>query len=224
VGDGSTASLVLMTRLFVVQRERFALMKSKLVFAILTALVALIAVAGTAKAASCPSTGAKKAFSQWGDQRSYVLAPDGGFEAGALGWDLDGAARAVAGNESYYLNNAVDRASLSLPAGSSAGSPPVCMDIGTPSFRMMARNTGDPRSQLRVTASYKLLGLLRTQTLATVTAGSAWAPTASQSTVLTLSTIVGTLIPSGIEVRVTPLDSKGNWQVDDLYIDPFARR
>jgi hypothetical protein len=32
------------------------------------------------------------------------------------------------------------------------------------------------------------------------------------------------LIPSAIEIRVTPLDSKGKWQVDDLYIDPFARR
>jgi hypothetical protein len=199
-------------------------MKSKLLFAILTALVALIAVGGTAEAASCPSAGAKKAFAQWGDQRDYVLAPDGGFEAGALGWDLDGAARPVAANESYYLNSPADHTSLYLPAGSSAGTPPVCMDIGTPSFRMVARNTGDPRSQLRVTASYKLLGLLRTQTLATVTAGSGWTPTASQSTVLTLSTIVGTLIPSAIEIRVTPLDTKGAWQVDDLYVDPFARR
>jgi hypothetical protein len=198
-------------------------MKPKLIFAMLTALVALAAFAGSAQAA-CSTAGAKQAFSQWGDQRNYVLAPDGGFEAGAQGWDLDGGAAPVAENESYYLNSASDDTSLSLPAGSSAGSPPVCMDIGTPSFRMVARNSGDPRSQLRVTASYKLLGLLRTQTLGTVTAGSAWTPTASQSTVLTLSTIIGTLIPSAIEIRVTPLDSKGKWQVDDLYVDPFARR
>jgi hypothetical protein len=199
-------------------------MKPKLILAMLTALVSLTAFAGSAQAASCPSDGAKKAFGSWGDARYYVLAPDGGFEAGAAGWDLDGGAKAVAGNESYYLNSAADKTSLSLPAGSSAGSPPVCMDIGTPSFRMVARNTADTRSQLRVTASYKLLGLIRTQTLGTVTAGSAWVPTAPQSTVLTLSTIIGTLIPSAIEIRVTPLDSKGAWQVDDLYIDPFARR
>jgi hypothetical protein len=199
-------------------------MKSKSVFAIVTTLVALVALAGTAQAASCPSAGAKKAFSQWGDQRNYVLAPDGGFEAGAQGWDLDGGAGTVAGNESYYLNDAGDEASLSLPAGSSAGSPPVCMAIDTPVFRMVARNTGDPSSKLRVTAGYKLLGLLRTQTVGTVTAGSVWTPTAPQSTLLTLSPILGTLIPSTIEIRVTPLDSRGNWQVDDLYIDPFARR
>jgi hypothetical protein len=198
-------------------------MKTKSLIAMLTALVAMIAFAGTAQAA-CSTAGAKQAFSQWGDQRNYVLAPDGGFEAGASGWDLDGGASVVAGNESFYLNSASDDSSLSLPAGSSAGSPPVCMDIGTPSFRMGARNTGDPTSKLRVTASYKLLGLVRTQTFGTVTAGSEWVPTASQSTVLTLSTIIGTLIPSAIEIRVTPLDSKGKWQVDDLFIDPFARR
>jgi hypothetical protein len=199
-------------------------MKSKSILTMLAALVTVAAFAGSAQAASCPDDGAKAAFSQWGDQRYYVLAPDGGFEAGAQGWDLDGGAQAVAGNESYYLNSASDDTSLSLPAGSSAGSPPVCMSIDTPVFRMVARNTGDPTSKLRVTASYKLLGLLRTQTLGTVTADSAWRPTAPQSTVLTLSTIIGTLIPSAIEIRVTPLDSKGNWQVDDLYIDPFARR
>jgi hypothetical protein len=197
---------------------------ARLVALTASALLGTAIFAGGAQAASCPNTGAEKVFAPWGDYRNYVLAPDGGFEAGAEGWDLDGGAKAVAGNESFYLNDAADDTSLALPAGSSAGSPPVCMSIDTPVFRMMARNTGDPSSRLRVTASYKLLGLLRTQTIATVTAGSAWAPTAPHSTVLTLSTIIGTLIPSAIEIRVTPLDSKGYWQVDDLYIDPFSRR
>jgi hypothetical protein len=198
--------------------------RARLVALIAMALLGTAIFAGGAQAASCPSSGAEKVFAPWADSRNYVLAPDGGFEAGATGWDLDGGAEAVAGNESYYLNDAGDDTSLSLPAGSSAGSPPVCMAIDTPVFRMMARNTGNPSSRLRVTASYKLLGLLRTQTIATVTAGSAWAPTAPHSTVLTLSTLVGTLIPSAIEIRVTPLDSTGKWQVDDLYIDPFSRR
>jgi len=97
------------------------------------------------------------------------------------------------------------------------------MAIDTPSFRLVARNSGNPSSQLRVEAVYKLLGLIRTRTAGTLTAGSAWAPTQSVSTVLTLSTLVGTLIPSAIEIRFTPLDSGGQWQVDDLYIDPFRR-
>src|SRR3954447_11205153 len=39
-------------------------------------------------------------FLRWLDIASYAPAPDGGFEAGATGWDLDGAT-VVAGNEPY---------------------------------------------------------------------------------------------------------------------------
>jgi hypothetical protein len=200
-------------------------MKTRTILAAVAALTALAAFgASSAAAASCPSDGAAKVFGAWGDQRDYVLAPDGGFESNGSGWSLAGGARVVAGNEAHFLHGRDDSRSLSLPAGSSAVSPAVCMAIDTPVFRMVARNGGDPSSQLRVTASYKLLGLVRTQTVATVKAGTAWVPTAPQSTVLTLSTVVGTLVPSAIEIRVTPLDSKGQWQIDDLYIDPFARR
>ncbi len=122
-----------------------------------TALLALAVFAGSAQA--CSYSGAEKVFSPWGDQRSYVLAPDGGFEAGGSGWQLNRGATVVEGNESYYLNDAGDSKSLSLPAGSSAVSPPVCMALDTPSFRLVARNSGDPSSQLRVEAVYRLLGL-----------------------------------------------------------------
>jgi hypothetical protein len=185
------------------------------------ALVAMAAFAGSAQA--CSYSGAERVFSPWGDQQNYVLAPDGGFEAGASGWSLNGSAKVVAGNESYYLNDAGDSKSLAIPAAGSAASPPVCMALDTPSFRLMARNTGAPSSRLRVEAVYNLLGLVRTKVVSNLTAGPSWAPTQSVSTVLGLSTIVGTLIPSAIQIRITPLDSTGNWQVDDLYIDPFSR-
>jgi hypothetical protein len=195
--------------------------RNRLAALLTVALLALAVFAGSAQA--CSYSGAKTVFSPWGDQHSYVLAPDGGFEAGGSGWQLNHGAAVVAGNESYYLNDAADSKSLSLPAGSSAVSPPICMAIDTPSFRLLARNSGDPSSQLRVEAVYKLLGLVRTSTAGTLSAGSAWAPTQSVSTVLTLSTLVGTLIPSAIEIRFTPLDSRGQWQVDDVYVDPFRR-
>jgi hypothetical protein len=192
-----------------------------LIGAVAIALVAMAAIASSAQACSYP--GANQVFSRWGDQKNYVLAPDGGFEAGGSGWSLKSGAKVVAENESYFLNAAGDSSSLSLPAGSSAASPPVCMSIDTPSFRLMARNTGDPSSRLRVEAVYNLVGLVRTKVVSNITAGADWAPTQSISTVLGLSTIVGTLIPSAIQIRMTPLDATGNWQVDDLYIDPFCR-
>lgn len=192
------------------------------------AVVAAISLAAllisAVSASACSYSGAAQVFSPWGDRHSYVLAPDGGFEAGGQGWALSGGASAVAGNESYYLNGASDSRSLSLSPGSSAVSPPICMSLDTPLFRMFARNGGDPSSRLRVEAIYKLLGLVRAKDVSRVAAGTSWAPTQQMSTVLTLSTIVGTLIPSSIQIRIAPLDGRGAWQVDDLYIDPFSRR
>jgi hypothetical protein len=43
------------------------------------------------------------------------------------------------------------------------------------------------------------------------------------SPLLGLSTIVGTLIPSSINIRITSPDPGGKWLVDDVYVDPFAR-
>ena len=187
-----------------------------------TAVLAISAVwAGAAQA--CNYTGAEQVFEPWGDQHSYVLAPDGGFESGGAGWYLGGGARAVTGNEAFYLNDASDSRSLALPAGSTAVSPPICMSIDTPIFRLVARNSGDPSSGLKVEATYALLGLVRTKTVSTVYGSSSWAPSQQLSTVLSLSTVVGTVIPSAIQIRITPLGSGGNWQVDDVYIDPFAR-
>lgn len=193
---------------------------------LLTTMAAAVAVLAcfAASASACDYSGAEQVFKPWGDNHSYVLAPDGGFEAGGAGWSLSGGASAVAGNESYFLNDGADSRSLSLPTGSSAVSPPVCMSLDTPIFRLMARNTGNPSAGLQVEATYKLLGLVRTKTVSTVQAGSSWAPSQQMSTVLTLSTVVGTLIPSAIQIRITPVGSGGRWQVDDLYIDPFARR
>jgi hypothetical protein len=199
-----------------------ALAIPKLALAVTAVVVAVAFMASSAQA--CDYRGAEQVFQPWGDNHYYVLAPDGGFEAGGAGWSLGGAAATVAGNESFFLNDAGDKRSLSLPSGSSAVSPPICMSLDTPIFRLLARNTGNPSAGLRVEATYKLLGLVRTKTVSTVTASKSWAPAQEMSTVLTLSTVVGTLIPSAIQIKITPVGSGGNWQVDDLYIDPFARR
>lgn len=194
----------------------------KLLVTMAAAVSALACSAATAQA--CDYSGAEQVFQPWGDYHYYVLAPDGGFEAGGSGWALNEGAAVVGGNESYYLNGTGDSRSLRMPDGSSAVSPQICMSLDTPIFRLLARNTGDPSAGLRVEATYKLLGLLRTKTISTVRADARWAPSQQMSTVLTLSTIVGTLTPSAINIKITPVGSGGRWQVDDLYIDPFARR
>jgi hypothetical protein len=194
------------------------------VIAVLAAAFVVVGVFA-ASAQACSYTGAKQVFKPWGDQHEYVLAPNGGFESGASGWSLSGGAGLVAENEAFQLNGAGDGTSLSLPAGSSAVSPPLCMSIDTPLFRLLARNSGNPSSTLRVEAIYNVLGLglLHTTVSNAVSAGASWVPTQGMSTVLGLSTVVGTLVPSYIQVRITPVGSGGAWQVDDLFVDPFSR-
>jgi hypothetical protein len=191
--------------------------------AALLLLAPLAAGAFGASAQACSYPGARPVFAPWGDQHNYVLAPDGGFEAGGAGWALRGGSAVADGNESYQINGPGDSHSLLLPAGSTATSPPICMSIDTPLFRFVARNGGDPSSRLRVDAVYSLLGLVHTNVVNTITAGASWQPSRQMSTVLGLSTIIGTILPSSIEVSFTPLDSTGQWQIDDLYVDPFAR-
>src|SRR3954471_22992711 len=70
----------------------------------------------TASAPSCAQTDSSQVFLPWLDIANYQPAPDGGFEAGAKGWDLDGAATTVAGNETYKIGGAADDTSLRVPS------------------------------------------------------------------------------------------------------------
>src|SRR4051794_7414887 len=87
--------------------------------AALAAVAALGVVAPTAGAkkhrhaqATCDNPPSTAVFSQFNDRRTYFPVPDGGFEAGATGWTLDGAS-VVDGNETFNLGGAADAKSLS---------------------------------------------------------------------------------------------------------------
>jgi hypothetical protein len=178
------------------------------------ALVILFAGASAAQAA-CSYPDAEQVFSAWGDKRYYELAPDGGLEEGGTGWELAGGASLIGENEDSFLNDAADETSLSIPYGGSATSPPVCVDESTPVFRLMARNSGDDHSKLIVTVTYLDATKAKTKD---IRAESDWEPTDAMK-----------LEAAGAEERAarisfSPEDDEGAWQVDDLYVDPFARR
>src|SRR5919205_622054 len=69
---------------------------------------------------------ASQPFAQFGDSRLYTFGTNGGLESGGAGWALSGAA-VVKGNESYYVHSSGDKYSLSLPAGTTALTPQLCM-------------------------------------------------------------------------------------------------
>jgi hypothetical protein len=160
-----------------------------------------------------------------GDFADYALAPGGNFESGAPGWLLTGGAAVVAGNETAYVGSRADRSSLALPSGSTATSATMCIDGTYPHFKVFARNTGSTKSTLKVEVLYmdgkgKIVGSGSGTIAATNT-------TWQLSKVLNIGVTFNTAVAAGaapVAFRFTPSGSSaGNWQIDDVYVDPYAR-
>jgi hypothetical protein len=179
------------------------------------ALAALaFAVPSGAQADGCPEQPSAQTFLPWWDVAWYVPAPDGGFEGGGSGWTLSGGAAVVDGNQPY-LDGA---RSLRLPGGASATTAPMCIGIEHPTIRLFARNTGSPLSTLAVSVVFRdLLGIRQELPIGVVTAGSRWAPTA-------VMPVVANLLSDRAAFRFTPLDDRGEWTIDDVYVDPYNKR
>jgi hypothetical protein len=175
------------------------------------------------KPAGCDNPAGSKVFAQFHDNRNYFLAPDGGFENGADGWALDGAS-VVDGNESFDLGGADDSKSLSLPAGSAATSPEICLDRGHPKFRFVAKRVSGPRkARLRVYVQY-LNGKGRkvSRRAGKLRAGTSWKPT--KKLAFAIGRAIRRHAGSGqVKLQFKPLGA-ADWQIDDVYVDPRARR
>ena len=198
-------------------------------FLVLTAALAALSATTTPAQAgiglACPAA-TSKVFAPWNDFASYAYAPNGGFESGSSGWSLTGGAKVVAGNSSFFTHGAGERYSLSLPKGSSATSPPMCISLFSSKMRFFAANAGSPSSKLKVQVIYGggvggLLSLV-TKTLAlsdfgAITAGPAWQPSSP------IGMLSGTLplLTKSVQFRFVPADADGAWLVDDIYLDPL---
>jgi hypothetical protein len=200
-------------------RRRHAAVLAMLAFA-------LVAPAGATAGilpGTCPTAGLGQPFLPFLDPMSYVLAPDGGFEQSGDGWKLRGGAGVERGNESYFVRDARDRRSLSLPAGASAVSPPMCVGIERPTLRFFSKGAGGvlPSTVLVEVLYNGLDGELRTVALLPVASGGSWQPT------LPLP-ILANLLPNAsgdravVAFRFTALT--GATRIDDVYVDPYAKR
>jgi hypothetical protein len=171
---------------------------------------------------ACGYTGSS-VFAPWNDKRLYTLLPDGGFEAGAAGWTLDGNAAAGEGNETFQVGDTADHQSLGLPAGSSATSPAICVAKRADVFRFFARTSGDKHSRLAVDVLYtNSRGNSHSLRVAKLRGGDAWAPTRKLGVVLGRAKGHGKTTTASVQLRFTPLGA-GDWQMDDVYLDPRLR-
>jgi hypothetical protein len=169
--------------------------------------LALLFVAPALARADCADPSLARTFLPWLDAAWYEAAPDGGLEAGGSGWALAGGAAVVTDNDPYEAGTSA----LSLPAGASATTPPVCVDLAHPTIRFFARGGS---GALVVTALFQdVLGGRHELPVGAMTAGGDWAP----SPVLA---IVGNLLSSQVAFRFV---SAGDWRVDDVFVDPYSK-
>jgi hypothetical protein len=194
--------------------------------AIASAAFASTASAGliTASAQSCDDGALTQPFQRWGDRANYKLVDGGSFEDGATGWALSGGAKVVTGNETFKVGGSTHSRSLSLPAGSRAATPFVCVGAHEPTLRLFARRQSGLLTSLLVEVQLQTsLGLSAwLPVLPGDLGGSSWHPTAAMPVLVNLLTL-STVDRTPVRFRFTPL-LLGSWQIDDVYVDPMVRR
>ena len=115
-----------------------------------------------------------------------------------------------------------DAYSLAPPAGSSATTRAMCTQSDYPWFRFFLRNTGSPASTLKVEVLWEdLAGALHATKVANLTATSTWHASDGLHVLMDNLANASASGTSPIAFRFTPQGSGGNWQIDDLYVDPF---
>jgi hypothetical protein len=157
----------------------------------------------------CNPSALSQPFAQWSDFAYYELAPSGDFESPK--WTLTDGATRVVGSEPYAATGTLGSHSLSLPAGSSAKSPPTCVDAGYPSIRFFIAGTGSVAVNVVDGGQVIPVGV--------AVAGGEWSPS---PVMLTLSAVMGALSGGTAEVSVTFTGLSGDPQIDDVFVDPWC--
>jgi hypothetical protein len=178
----------------------------------------------TESAESCDDGPLTQPFKRWSDYANYKLVGGGSFESGATGWTLSGGAKVVSGNETFKVGGATHSKSLSLPRGSRATTPFVCVGLNEPTLRLFARRQSGLLTSLLVEVQLQTsVGLsVWLPVVPGDLGGSSWHPTVPMPMIVNLLTLSG-VDRTNVRFRFTPL-LLGSWQIDDVYVDPFMKR
>jgi hypothetical protein len=170
-----------------------------------------------------PQATLAQSFSAWNDYGQYTPVLNAGVEDGSTGWTLSGGAAVVRGNEPWKIGGAWHAHALDLPAGSSAVTAPICIDATYPYFRLFARNAGTSRSTMKIEVLFydtngKLLSIAPYNYTAWT---SYWQPTGTVK--ISVFTPKTTVAAAPVAFRFTPTGPRAHYQIDDVYVDPWAR-
>ena len=199
-------------------RRRLAVLTVATLSAVASATTPALASGG---APGCPAAPISNPFAPWNDYADYELAPDGDIEGGAASWSLTGGASTQEGNETFMVTSPTDHRSLRLPAGSSATTERMCIDVDHTHFRFFVKRSGGS-SLSRLVAEVVMndpWGRERALPVGIVSGSSSWAPSSQ------LPTIVNLLAPLSdntvdVSFRFRPLGD-AVWSIDDVYVDPW---
>jgi hypothetical protein len=173
----------------------------------------------TKTATDCENPATARVFARYLDPMDYMLVPGGTFESGAAGWTLTGGAKVVNGNEPAQVSGDGGAKSLSLPAGSSAETPAICVGLGEPTLRFFARRNSGLLSTMVVFVEFQLANGTWVTIPNGVDLGGAWHPSLPLPVIANLLP----LLPpdkTAIKFKFAPILG-GDWQLDDVYVDPF---
>jgi hypothetical protein len=167
---------------------------------LLTLFAADTARADELAAAGCGERLIEQPFAAWDDHADYFLAPDGSFSGGGAGWALDGSEVVAA-----------DDPLLQLPDGGAATSPAVCVTVDDPTMRFFAQGTGALQVDVLYTDGD---GFEQVQRIGTLHGPAEWAP--SEILPITVNTY-----EMHVSFRFTA--RRGDWAIDDVYVDPYRK-
>jgi hypothetical protein len=193
-----------------------------LALALSSLLTAGPATAGVlTESVDCGPQTIERPFSRFLDNAGYTLAPGGDFEGSLAGWKLS-RARVVSGNERFNVGGTGDSKSLSIDAGGSVTTAPVCVGLEHPTLRFFARSSGPALSLLKVEVLVETkLGLTVALPIGVATPTSQWQPTLPMPVLANLLP----LLPgdhTAVAFRFRPVGS-ARWWIDDVYVDPKCR-
>jgi hypothetical protein len=194
-----------------------------LIFAAVVVAAGLSVPAASARGTSLlPSCGAKTyPFTTWGDNDAYCAFPNLGFESKATSWTVTGYASVVSGNEPWHVSGSGTHA-LQLGPGATALSSSLPVSLVDPWIRFFARSAG-ANGTLHVQVLFhgvlgNLTGILNVGSLSPGSYSS-WSPTQR-----VLSTLALPLFTTSAQVQITSQATSGNWQIDDVYLDPCVAK
>lgn len=197
-----------------------ALSGAAAVLAAMALFAAPAPAAETVASSGCPLNPVAQTFAAWQDGSDYFLAPDGDFENDTSSWSLGDGAQVVEGNEPFYVGSPDDDMSLALPAGSTAATATICIADVHRTMRFFAKGAAGGRLVVNARFYGRDADLGRVR-LGAVDGSGDWAATAALPMRVN-EAAAGFDDALSVSLQFTPRE--GDWQIDDVYVDPFRTK